>query len=454
MRTGSPAREENPTDLQLRIEKLIYGGDGLARLPADDKGPGKTAFVPFVIPDETVEVTLTESRPGFARAGLEKVVTPSPDRVEPQCAYFIRCGGCQYQHIDYEAQLRHKADILRETLRRTAKVELQQEIQIRAAEPWHYRNRTRMGLLHVPKFSLGYHRYGSRELLPVERCPISSPLINQAIAAVWKLGAEGKVPPSLHGLQFFADHNDGQMLVEAYVQPGSSARECQPFAAELHEALSAIVGVVVFPTFPAEDESRQFAPLSSVHPEDSHAMGSDSLVYHAAGHDYRVSGGSFFQTNRFLVDELVQSAIGKATGRAALELYAGVGLFSLALAKRFDQVLAVESSPHSFADLRHNGLSNVKALRATTETFLAERGAKLAPDLVVVDPPRAGLGEKAARALGRMSVPRVTYVSCDPATLSRDLRVLLESGFRVEQAHLVDLFPQTAHLETVLHLVR
>ncbi len=141
-------------------------------------------------------------------------------------------------------------------------------------------------------------------------------------------------------------------------------------------------------------------------------------------------------------------------GRAALDLYAGAGLFTLALARKFDQVLAVESSPHSFADLRLNVPDNVKCIRATTERFLAERGPKLVPDLVLVDPPRAGLGEKTAAAIGRMSVSRVTYVSCDPATLSRDLRLLLESGFRVEQAHLVDMFPQTFHLETVLHLAR
>jgi len=177
-------------------------------------------------------------------------------------------------------------------------------------------------------------------------------------------------------------------------------------------------------------------------------------MYHAVGHDYRVSGGSFFQTNRFLIDKLVQTVIADRKGRGALDLYAGAGLFTAQLARNFDTVLAVESSPHSFADLRHNVPPNVKCVRATTENFLAERAAKLAPDLVVIDPPRAGLGEKTARALGRMAAPRVTYVSCDPATLSRDLRILLEFNFRVEQVHLVDMFPQTFHMETVVHLAR
>jgi 23S rRNA (uracil1939-C5)-methyltransferase len=485
--------------VQLHIEKLMYGGDGLARLAADERGQGKAVFVPFVIPGEKVETSPVETRPGFVRAKLDRVLSASPERVEPGCPYFARCGGCHYQHINYDAQLRCKAEILRETLRRTAKLELAQDIQVHASPPWNYRNRTRMQVRHMPGFALGYFHYNSHDVLPVESCPISSPLINHAIASVWKLGRGGVVPQSLHGLQFFANHDDTKLLVEAYVSPDnpsthpskrslggapapvgqegralarddnsnsrpdgrttgtrtlSTAADIQPFAAALHLELPQLVGVVVFPTSAVEDESQRRAPLTSIHPEASQAIGDESLMYHAVKYDYRVSGGSFFQTNRYLIDTLPQIVVAGRTGRAALDLYAGAGLFAAQLARNFDTVLAVESSPHSFADLRHNVPSNVKCIRSTTENFLTERAAKLAPDLVVVDPPRAGLGERTARALGRMTVPRVTYVSCDPATLSRDLRVLLEFNFRVEQAHLVDMFPQTFHMETVLHLAR
>jgi 23S rRNA (uracil1939-C5)-methyltransferase len=472
--------------LQLTIEKLIYGGDGLTRLPANEHGRGKTVFLPFVLPGEEVEASVAESRSGFARAKLDSVLSSSPERVEPGCPYFTRCGGCHYQHIDYAAQLKYKSEILRETLRRTAKFELQQEIVLHSADPWAYRNRTRMHVRHEPQFALGYFQHSSHALLPVESCPISSPLINRAIAAVWALGREEAIPDTVHGLQFFANHDDTKLLVECYVRPDTAparvkssgsrqkeaigrqpsavssktdqvqagAKAVQPFAAALRQSLPELSGMVVFATSPVEDESRQRAPLTSTHPEAAQAIGEGFLVYQAAGEDYRVSGGSFFQTNRFLIDELIQTVIGKHTGRSALDLYAGAGLFAKQLARNFDQVIAVESSPHSFADLRINVPHNVKCLSITTETFLAERAAKLAPDLVVLDPPRAGLGEKAAKALGRMSASRVTYVSCDPATLSRDLKVLLESGYRVEQVHLVDLFPQTYHMETVLHLAR
>ena len=440
--------------MQLEIEKLVYGGDGLARLPADEHGRGKTVFVPFVLPAEKIEASVVESRPGFVRAKLDSVIAPSPERVGPRCSYFGDCGGCDYQHMDYPAQLRHKAEILRETLRRTAKFELQHELEVHSAEPWGYRNRTRMHVHRQPQFALGYFRYNSHDLLPVEACPISSPLINQAIAEVWKLGRAGTVPEILHGLQFFSNHDDTKILLEAYVRPGSDAKECQPFAAALHDFLPAISGVVIFPTSTVEDETRQRAPLAATPAGPSQAIGKGSLLYHTAGHDYQVSGGSFFQTNRYLNDKLVEVVIGRQTGRTALDLYAGAGLFTHHLARNFDQVLAVEPSPHSFADLRPNVPPNVNCIRSTTEAFLAARGSKLAPDRIVVDPPRFGLGEKAATALGRMSASHVTYVSCDPATLSRDLRVLLEFGYRVEQAHLVDMFPQTYHMETVLHLAR
>src|SRR5271157_4711423 len=508
--------------VHLLIEKLVYGGDGLARLPADEHGQGKAVFVPFVIPDEQVEASPVETRPGFVRGKLDKVLTPSPERIEPGCPYFQRCGGCHYQHINYDAQLRYKAEILRETLRRTAKLELAQEIQVHPSQPWNYRNRTRMVVRHAPEFTLGYYRHNSHDVLPVETCPISSPLINQAIAAVWKLGRDGAIPRSVHGLQFFANNDDTMLLVEAYVRPSGQANaveapdfspatrgakasrasapaktglkpglkapskesafrraearrfhptfipmsgpqahetlrmttDMQPFAAALHDAMPQLAGVVVFPTSAVEDESLHRAPLTAIHPEASQAIGADSLMYHAVGHDYRVNGGSFFQTNRHLIDTLAQIVVANRTGRAALDLYAGAGLFTAQLARNFDTVLAVESSPHSFDDLRRNVPPNVKCIRSATENFLAERASKLAPDLVVVDPPRSGLGEKTAKALGRMTISRVTYVSCDPATLARDLRVLLEFNFRVEQVHLLDMFPQTFHMETVLHLAR
>ena len=158
--------------------------------------------------------------------------------------------------------------------------------------------------------------------------------------------------------------------------------------------------------------------------------------------------------NRHLIDELVSIVTAGRSGQTALDLYAGVGLFSAVLKREFERVIAVESSPTSHADLLYNSPTNVKAVCATTEQYLKNVAGKLQPDLVVVDPPRSGLGESVIHALVTLGAPRITYVSCDPATLSRDLARLLQSGYRVEEAHLVDLFPQTYHLESVFHLAR
>lgn len=440
--------------MELTIEKLVYGGDGLARLPADEHGGGKTVFLPYVLPGEQVDATLLQSRTGFARAKLNKVLTASPARVIAECPYFGRCGGCQYQHIAYEAQLRYKVEILRETLRRTGKLELGVEIQTHSSHPWQYRNRTRMQLRHSPEFALGYLRANSHELMPVESCPISSPLINHGIAVVWQLGRSGEIPATVHGLQFLANHNDKAMLLELYVRSQADQKKLSELAHSLMARFNAISGVILFETSPVEDESRQLAPLSSIHSGASTAIGEDHLIYHAVGCEYRVSGGSFFQTNRHLVDELVNITTAGAAGQTAFDLYAGVGLFTEPLAAKFTEVIAVEASPQAIADLQHNSPANVKTVCATTEAFLQKQAAQFKPDFILLDPPRAGLGEKAAAALCRIAAKVVTFVSCDPATLSRDLRLLLESGFKVEQAHLFDLFPQTAHIETVLRLVR
>jgi 23S rRNA (uracil1939-C5)-methyltransferase len=201
-------------------------------------------------------------------------------------------------------------------------------------------------------------------------------------------------------------------------------------------------------------------------PEVLVTAGESHLTYQTQLAAYRVSAGSFFQTNRHLTDELVQIVTVGQSGKLALDLYAGVGLFSTALSD-FHHTVSVESSQTSSADLAYNLSSHGEAVQATTEQYLARfensgrvgKGAVLPhipnkPDLAVVDPPRSGLGDRVARALANLGAARVTYVSCDPATLARDLVPLLAAGYRVDQVHLVDLFPQTYHLETVVHLSR
>jgi 23S rRNA (uracil1939-C5)-methyltransferase len=449
--------------LLLSVEKLIYGGDGLARLPSetadtshdDQSRRGKAVFVPLVLAGEKIEATLTEQKPGFARARVDTILERSPHRVQPACPYFSRCGGCHYQHTDYEHQLEIKKEILRETLRRTAKIELPFEIEVHRSPPWNYRNRSRLQVQTKPDFAVGYFGLASHQLQPVEECSISSPLINRGIATLWRLGGTGKVVEGLREIEFFADADDSQLLVEVRCEATVRRATFRAFAEELQARLPETCAVVA---------SRESARGEQ---EKFFTSGPEHLTYQTQHGAYRVSAGSFFQTNRHLIDELVQVVSQDQSGNLALDLYAGVGLFSTALACDFRHIVSVESSQHSSADLAYNLPSNGKAVQATTEQYLARaensrRSAKgevlpqpfSAPDLVVVDPPRSGLGERVARQLANLRASRVTYVSCDPSTLARDLVLLLAAGYRVEQVHLVDLFPQTFHLEAVVQLVR
>jgi 23S rRNA (uracil1939-C5)-methyltransferase len=423
--------------VNLTIEKLVYGGDGLARLPE-----GKTVFMPFVLPQEEISATIIQEKSSFARATADQVLKPSPYRVPAQCPYFAACGGCHYQHSGYTAQLENKRAILKETLLRNGKLEWKGEIITHPGEPWGYRNRSRLKVRSGADFAIGYHRMGSHDLLPVKQCPISSPAINRILTHLWEMGEGGKVPAGISEIEFFADHADAKLVLEVYLGP--DAPEMREFATALQAKAPEIKGIAFFVENAAPEPGNQ---------QPKYTVGDAALPYQVGEKSFRVSAGSFFQVNRYLVRELVQTVVGDFHGRIALDLYAGVGLFATHLSKRFDQVFAVESAPVSATDLQANAVKNVVPVLSTAEGFLP-RCINMQPELVVVDPPRAGLGAKATQLLAALRVKRIVYVSCDPATLARDTRLFLETGYHVEEVHMVDLFPQTFHIESVVRLAR
>jgi 23S rRNA (uracil1939-C5)-methyltransferase len=429
--------------LQLTIEKLVYGGDGLARLPADEQGRSKAVFLPFVLEGEAVEASLLEQKRSFARARVDKMVQASPLRIAPRCPYFSECGGCHYQHTGYAHQLEIKAAILKENLRRIAKVELDTDLIVHPSPEWNYRNHTRLQIRREPEFALGYYKFNSHEMLPVEQCPISSPLINHAMAAVWQMSRAGKMGPGIQEIEFFSNAEDSELLLQLHASD-IRRQAAKQIVEDMKAVLPGAAGISVLRRRPGHSsESEQIVSL-----------GEGELVYNTQRASYRVSHGAFFQVNRHLVDELVRTVTDGHSGDMALDLYAGVGLFSKVLSRGFAQVIAVESSPTSHLDLVHNSPSNVRTVPKTTEQFLEGVADRLRPNFVVVDPPRTGLGETVVRKLAGLGAGRMVYVSCDPATLSRDLAGLLGAGYRIQQAHVVDLFPQTYHVESVFHLVR
>jgi 23S rRNA (uracil1939-C5)-methyltransferase len=380
------------------VDKWVYGGEGLARIE------GRVVLVPNVLPGESARIDSGKD----VHASLIEVLTPAAERVTPACPLFTTCGGCHYQHAPYEYQLARKVEILREQLQRVGKINFEGEIAVISGPPLGYRNRAQF---HIANGKIGYLAARSHELVPVEgECPVSSPRLNQALAEMRGRLSDPRFPRFVQAVEIFTDETDVQINVI------ESERAVARRFYEWCESKQAIDYTTAFGTF-------------------------------------RVSSRSFFQVNRFLVEKLVEAALPAEGGESALDLYAGVGLFALPMARRFSLVTAVETGSSAAHDLEFNASRAelaVKVEQARVEDYL-ER-LQIAPEFVLADPPRAGLGKDVVGHLQRLAPPRVTIVSCDPATLARDLAGL--SSYQIESLTMVDLFPQTYHLETIARLRR
>lgn len=436
----APAAPSHATHSQLvQIEKPIYGGASLARLE------GKALFVPLALPGEQARVHIVEEKRSYSTAEVEELVTAAPERVPAPCPYFGSCGGCQYQHAGYDAQLRFKQAILRETLER-AGVPAPGEIDVLAGKPWAYRNRIRLAFDAAG--NPGYRGRRSHHVIPIAECPISAPLLVKAALAAAEIFKQLTSSFRPAEIALFCNADENALLVTIFVSHPVKV-PLSEIAGSLHEKIPVLRGVDLV----AEGHSGQ-------PPRTIASWGEPSLTYRAAGFDYRVDHSAFFQVNRWLVDSLVERVTAGRTGALAWDLFAGVGLFARQLAANFDHIVAVESAPSATNALAHN-LSGMRvtATASTTLDFLrrsrsVERPDLIVPDLIVIDPPRTGLGAETTTLLAEITASNLVYVSCDPATLARDLRALLTSGYEIERVTLADLFPQSFHLETIVDLRR
>jgi 23S rRNA (uracil1939-C5)-methyltransferase len=427
----------------VSIEKPIYGGAFLAHIE------GKAVFVPLALPGEQARIRIVDGKRGYASAEVEEIVTASPQRVAPACPHFGACGGCQYQHATYTAQLVWKKAILRETLERGG-VYAPEDIAVLAAEPWAYRNRIRLAF--DANEDAGYRGRRSHAVIPIAECPIAAPLLVRAALAAGRILRELPARLRVSEISLFCDAAETALLASVTIavagKHGAGKRGFEDFAQALAGRIPELKGVALL----AEGAKGQA-------PHNMAQWGANSLQYRAAGVDYRVDQGAFFQVNRWLVDALVERVTADARGALAWDLFAGVGLFARQLGRSFTRVIAVESASASITALAHNlrGTS-ASAVKAATLEFLRRERSGERPDLIVVDPPRTGLGAETTALLAQIAAPEIVYVSCDPATLARDLRALVDSrngaGYVVDQITLADLFPQTFHLETVVRLRR
>lgn len=429
-------------ELRISIEKLVYGGDGLAH--AD----GNTVFVPYVLPGEEVRAAAKSRRKKLIWAQLLEVTSASAQRAGARCPHFQTCGGCHYQHIPATEQLRLKKEILRETLSRLGGVQWTGEIHEHAAEAYGYRNRAQWAVRNANPRALGYFLPESSVIVPIDECPVLSPLLAKTFGQLQELARSNRLPEKVLEIEAFADSADAKLALnvafERFPKPAAE------LAAAFREALPELDSLLL------ADESKDRFELT----------GPGFLFHEAGGFRYRVSHLSFFQVNRFLASDLLKTVVAGARGEAALDLFAGVGFFTLPLTRTFSRVVSVDANLAATRDLHVNAESAGVAVishNEHAEEFLRKTNEK--PDFVVLDPPRSGLGAEAAAKLAHLGAGEIAYLSCDPATLARDLAVLMQikagsssataaPRYEIADMHLFDLFPQTYHIETLVRLRR
>ncbi len=417
---------------EFQPDKLVYGGEALGH------HAGRTVLARGVLPGERAEVEEIRSAKGVVHARALRVLAPAPERVEPPCPYFGRCGGCQYQHLGYEQQVTAKREILRESLRRLGKINWTGEIPAHTGPAWNYRNRAELKRAATPdgKTALGFFEAESNRLCPVEACLILSPRLNELLNKLREPASSSRLS-GVREIEILADDRDERVALT--FRGSVTSKDAERLA---HEALKQLTGVVSV----AVDDGGRLA-----------RFGEAALNYRVGEFAYRVSARSFFQVSRFLLHELVDAVTADLSGTVAMDLFAGVGLFTLPLARRFGQVIAVEADPRAAADLaanaRAHSLENVRTVPETISDFL-RRCAQAEADLVVLDPPREGVGVYNLKQLLVLRPRKLAYISCSPPTLARDLGFLVNQGYKLNSLELFDFFPQTYHIESLAKLTR
>ncbi|MCD6576563.1 MAG: class I SAM-dependent RNA methyltransferase [Anaerolineaceae bacterium] len=399
----------------IKISSLVYEGFGLGRLP-----DGKAVFIPYVLPGETVRIRIREEKKRFAFGELIEIIEKNENRISPRCKHFGQCGGCHYQHIPYELQLRYKQEIFIEQMRRMGGIEkVFVEKTIPSSQEWHYRNTLQFHL--TPNGELAFMDTVQAHPFKVEECFL--PMAE--ISKIWPLLAFEK--------------ENGITRIEI------RQNETDDILLKLRGNQASIPDIEIT------------SSISVVHTNFNDQVviaGNEFLILSLLDKAFRVSAGSFFQTSFVGAEVLVDTVREMAEGLngTLMDLYCGVGLFSSFLADSFDQIIGIEVSKSACSDFAFNldRYEHISLYEETVERALP--AINISPDCVVLDPPRKGMNRFALDALVEKKAPVLIYISCNPSTLARDVKRLMRSGYLLERSVLVDMFPQTYHIESVNYL--
>ena len=434
----------------MTIDRLVFQGSGLGRLP-----DGRAIFVPYTVPGDEVEITVTQVRQDFVRGNLTRVLSPASSRVTPACRYFGDCGGCQWQHVAYSSQLAWKREILRELLARIGKLggatnSIPIADPIPPARPWEYRARAQLKVGVAGRLHVGFHQQETHRVVDIDRCPLLHPRLNDVLRVLRLMRdpALHRLLPRLREVWVAVGTATGELTVSLFARAQERAA-IRLLSHRIQAEVPGLRGVVLL-----EGDPRQ-------HPRIVDRHGHGTLVEQVREYRLRVDATAFFQVSGSAAETLVGLVMDRAALTGAervLDLYSGVGTFTIPLARLSRQVMGIESHPAAAADavhnLRSNGCPNARILQAQVEQALPVLAKDGSWDLIVLDPPRQGVSRWVLDTMVAMAVPRILYLSCDPSTLARDLGILIPSGYRCVALVPVDLFPQTFHLETVAVLER
>lgn len=402
-----------PETFDIQLDKLTYGGDAIGRLP-----DSRAVFVPFGLPGERVRVRLVEEKKNFARGEIVEVIDPSKDRIQPRCRHFGECGGCHYQNLPYEKQLQAKTDILIDQLKRIGKIENPPvKPMVICPNPWNYRNHVQFSLDENGK--LGFQAPNSNKVIPITECHLPELSIN----SLWpQLEFEPQTDVERVSLRLGVD--DDLMLALESDSP-------EPPELEIEAGVS----------------------IAHVYEENTVILaGSDHILMRVLGRDFKVSAASFFQVNTIMAGKMVEhllTSLPISPTTTLLDVYCGVGLFSAFLAPKCGRVIGIESSESACEDFTVNleEFDNVELYEDEAEAVIPQLEAK--PDIVLVDPPRAGLDKAVVDGILIQNPSLIVYVSCDPSTLARDAARLINGGYKLKEVTPFDLFPQTYHIESI-----